>query len=76
MKEIKVVKFYSIMVDEVISYNKEEFVLCVCFVDDSNEVREEFFVFFYFLRIIGKVIVDKIIIIFYDMGLEIVNIRG
>ena len=76
VKEIKAAKFYSIMADEVTSHNKEELALCARFVDDSNEVREEFLAFLHLPRITGKVIADKITTTLHDMGLEIANIRG
>lgn len=41
IKEVIQAQFYSIMVDEVTSHNKEMMPLCVQFVDIHKDIREE-----------------------------------
>lgn len=64
------------MADEVTSHNKEELALCACFVDNSNDVREEFLAFLRLPRITGNVIGEKIITTLQNLGLRIAKIRG
>ena len=45
MQEVKRSKYFSILVDEVTSFNKEIMPLCVRFVDSNSEIREEFLQF-------------------------------
>ena len=45
IKEVIQANFYSIMVDEVTSHNKEIMPLCVQFVDVHKDIREEFIQF-------------------------------
>ena len=65
----------QIMADEVTSHNKEELALCTRFVDNSNDVREEFLTFLRLPRITGNVIGEKIITTLQNLGLEIAKIR-
>lgn len=45
--EVKQAPFYSILVDEVTSFNRESMPLCVRFVDVNKDIREEFLQFSY-----------------------------
>ena len=45
IKEVIQARFYSIMVDEVTSHNKEIMLLCVRFVDVHKDIWEEFIQF-------------------------------
>ena len=51
IEEVKNAKFYSIMADEVSSHNVEHLPLCVRFVDDSCQIREEFVSFLQLKRV-------------------------
>ena len=42
LKEINVATFFTIMIDEVTTFNKEELALGVRFVDKNEDIREEF----------------------------------
>ena len=44
-KEINRVKLFLILADEVESHHVEQLPLCVRFVDDDNNIREEFLEF-------------------------------
>ena len=42
VNEVVSAKHFSIMVDEITSFNKEVMPLCVRFVDSNRDIREEF----------------------------------
>ena len=52
-------KFFSLMVDEVTSYNKEHMPLCIRFVDSKKSIREEFIQFSTLIRVTGKSIAEQ-----------------
>ena len=43
--EIKTAKLFTILVDEVESHQVEQLPLCIRFVDDKKNIREEFLEF-------------------------------
>lgn len=45
LKEIRKAKFFSIMADEATSHNHEQLSLCLRFVDEGKNIREEFIEF-------------------------------
>ena len=61
LEEIKAVKLYSIMADEVTSHNKEQLALCARFIDKNNDVREDFIAFIHLPRITDEVIAETIV---------------
>ncbi|VDI37411.1 Hypothetical predicted protein [Mytilus galloprovincialis] len=60
ISEIQEAKYFSIMADEVESYNKEKMSLCVRFVDSNSDIREEIIDFVSLLRINGEHIANAI----------------
>ena len=42
LKEIRKAKFFAIMADEATSHNDEQLSLCLRFVDETKNIREEF----------------------------------
>lgn len=45
VNELKTAKFYAILADEMTSHNVEHLAICDRFVDNVNQVREEFLTF-------------------------------
>lgn len=74
--EIKAAGFHSIMVDEVTASNDEVMSLCVRFIDDKNNIREEFLEFIQVKRITGQALADAIFKFYKETGLNISHIRG
>ena len=59
VEEVNKAKFFSIMVDEITSFNKEYMPVCVRFVDSNNEIREEFLKFSVLTRIISSMRIER-----------------
>ena len=59
--EIKKARFYSVMADEVSSHNVEHLPLCIRFVDEKCEIREEFIAFVRLQRVRAVDITEAII---------------
>ena len=76
VEEVNRAKFFSILADEVTSHNQEQLALCVRFVDEKNEVREEFLEFLKLDRITGQSIANTIKQELQDIGLPITNVVG
>ena len=76
LEEIKAAKLYSIMADEVTSYNKEQLAFCTRFLDKNKDVREDFIAFIHLPRITGEVIAGTIVSTLQGLGLEIENVSG
>lgn len=76
IKEVIQARFYSIVVDEVTSHNKEVMPLCVRFVDVHKDIREEFIQFSTLTRVTGEAIAARVCSDLADLGLDIENIRG
>ena len=75
--EIKQAKLYSIMADEVTSHNTEHLAICARFVDNDNNVREEFMTFLKLEKTTGEYYVtEKMIKFLKSLDLPIENIRG
>ena len=74
--EIKKAKYFSVMADEVTSFNQTVMPLVVRFVDETNTVREDFLSFIYLERITGKHIADAILSCLKDLDLDIDFLRG
>jgi hypothetical protein len=69
-------KFFSIMADEITSFNKEIMPLCVRYVTSDNEIREDFLLFSCLSRITGQSMASTIFNKLEELGLEVKNIRG
>lgn len=76
LEEIKAAKLCSIIADEVTSHNKEQLALCALFIDNKNDVRENFIAFIHLPRITGEVIAGTIVSTLQGLGLEIENVGG
>ena len=76
LEEIRKAKFFSVMVDEVTSHNKEIMPLCIRFVDETNCIREEFIHFSTLVRITGECIAAQICTDLKSLELDIKYVRG
>ena len=76
VKEINRARFFSILADEVESHHIEQLPFCIRFVDDDNNMREEFLEFGQCKRIDGKSITEKILYILKKVALDVNNCRG
>ena len=74
--DVKKAKFFSIMADEITSFNKEIMPLCVRYVTSNNEIREDFLFFSCLTRITGQSIASNIFTKLEELGLDVKNIRG
>ena len=59
VKEINRARFFSIQADEVESHHVEQLPLCIRFVDDDDNIREEFLEFGQCKRIDGNPLLRK-----------------
>ena len=76
VKEINCARFFLILVDEVESHHVKQLPLCIKFVDDDSNIREEFLEFGQCKRIDGKSIAEEILYILKKVGLDVNNCRG
>ena len=76
IEEVNSAGLFSIMVDEITSFNKEFMPLCVRFVDSSNEIREEFLKFSVLTRITGEAIASCVLKDLTELKLDVKNVRG
>ena len=76
VKEINRARFFSILADEVESHHVEQLPLCIRFVDDDDNVREEVLEFGQCKRIDGKSIAEEILYILRKVGLDVNNCQG
>lgn len=74
--EIQKAKYYAIMADEVESHNKEILPLCIRFLDENQNIREEFLEFIMLERITGEHIAGKILAGLEAMNIQVRNMRG
>ena len=63
INEIKEVKFFSILADEVGSHKVEQLPVCIRVVDKNNNIRREFLEFGRCEQLTGKVIATEIILV-------------
>ena len=66
ISEVKKARFYSIMADEVSSHNAEHLPLCLRFVDDKSEIREEFVTFLKLERVRAVDIANALLVAWKD----------
>ncbi|KAL5491305.1 hypothetical protein EMCRGX_G016568 [Ephydatia muelleri] len=74
--ELKAARWYAILADEVTSHNTEHLAICARFVDQNNDIREEFLAFIGIDRITGAEIADAIVKFLQDNDVPIENMRG
>ena len=63
VKEINRARLFSILADKTESHHVEQLLLCIRFVDDDNNIREEFLEFGQCKRIDRKSIAEEILYI-------------
>ena len=76
ISEVKKAGFYSIMADEVSCHNVEHLPLCLRFVDEKSEIREEFVTFLKMERVRAVDITNAIVSCLEGLGLSLNNLRG
>ena len=76
ISEVKKARFYSIMADEVSSHNEEHLPLCLRFVDENSEIREEFIAFLKLKRVRAVDITNAIVSCLEGLGLSFNELRG
>jgi len=74
--EVKKSGFHTVMVDEVTSSNDEILSVCFRFVDEENNIREEFVEFINIHRITGEAIANAMLEFYKKVGLDIHQLRG
>ncbi len=76
VNEIKASEFFSVIADEVSSNGVEHLPICLRFVDDHCEIREEFIGFVKLKRVQAIDITEAIIHSVENLGLSLCNLRG
>ena len=76
VREINCTRFFLILADEVKSHHVEQLPLCIRFVDDDNNIREEVLEFGQCKWIDGKSIAEEILYILKKVGLDVNNCWG
>ena len=74
--ELKAARWYTILADEVTSHNTEHLAICARFVDQNNDIREEFLAFIGLDRITGAEIADTIVKFLQDNDVPVANMWG
>ena len=64
------------MADDVASHNVEQMALCVIFVDEHQNIREEFLQFSKPLRTTGYHLAEEIKSALQELGIKLENMRG
>ena len=73
--ELKAARWYAILADEVTTHNTEHLAICARFVDQSNDIREEFLAFIGIDRITGAEIANAIMKFLQDNDVPIENMQ-
>ena len=68
--------FFSVLADEFDSHHVEQLPLCIRFVDDDNDIRDEFLEFGQSKRTDGKSIAEEIYDKLKKVGLDVNNCQG
>ena len=71
IRELNCAWFFLILADEVKSHHVEQFPLCIRFVDDDDNIKEEFLEFGQCKWIDRKSIAEEILCILEKMGLNV-----
>ena len=74
--EVKKARFFSVLADEVSSHNVEHLALCLHFVDEKCDIREEFVTFVKLERVRASDITTAIINTLEGLGLSLNELRG
>ena len=76
IEEIKQAKFFSILADEVESHHVEQLPLCIRFLDQGNNIREESVEFGKCEHVNGEAIANEIVRLLEKANLDVKNCRG
>ena len=76
VSEVNSAVYYSVLADETTSHNKEQLSLCIQFVDNCKDIREEFVRFSGLHRTTGYHIAQEMKSVLTEIGLDISNMRG
>ena len=76
LKEIRKAKFFAIMADEATSHNDEQLSLCLRFVDEGKNIREEFIEFVHMDNVSGHSIATAILHSLDEKQLDATHIRA
>ena len=76
LAEIREATFHSVMADEVTSHNDQIMSICIRFVDQKKQIREEFLDFMPLERITGEHLAEKMVKFYNDVNLDLQQIRG
>ena len=76
LEEVRKARLFLIMVDEVTSHNVEQMPVCVRFVDNEMNIREEFLQFHSLSRTTGEYIARKLKEVLEALNLDFNNLRG
>ena len=74
--EVKRAKYFAILADEVTVHNMENLALCVRFVDDESNIREEYLAFIALERITSMQIAASSLQFLRENGIDAKNMRG
>ena len=74
--DINASPLYSVLCDEVTSHNQEYLSVCIRFIDQRKEIREEFLAFLPLERITGEAISQVVLKFLRDSGIPSSNMRG
>lgn len=76
IQEIIKSQYFAIMADEVSSHNTEQLPLCIRYVDDNADIREEFIQFAKLTVLSGNLIAQEIMNCLRKLDLDIEKCRG
>jgi len=76
IEEIKDATWFTVLADEVSSHNVEHLPICLRFVDQKCNIREEFISFVKMERVRAVDIASAIILCIENLGLSLHNLRG
>ena len=76
LAEVKKAIFFAVLADEVCSHNVEYLPLCLCFVDERCNIREEFVAFIKLERVRAIDIANAIVSMLEELGLSLNDLRG
>ena len=76
VSEVKAAGFFSVLADEVSCHNVEHLPICLRFVDNEYNIREEFVAFVKLARVRAVDIADAIMKTLENLGLSLSSLRG
>lgn len=76
VEEIQKAGFFSVLADEVSSHNVEHMPICLRFVDERCDIREDFVAFVRLDRVRATDITKAIVATIEELGLSLNELRG